>query len=373
MRIDSSFAFAMLMAGTQAFDDISWMLNPNPGQLNDKEDKQTSLNIFDKFSAWNCATCNLAMDGVDRVLTSDTFDKAFLSLATKICLASGAVPNGKEICPAMTKQYEDALIKSLSTNLISGSRICNETLGLCPRHPVEELDLHTVVNNILATKPASLANDDFVDNLYAEMANDSAEREIIRAVHISDVHIDREYTEGMNAKCGSFLCCRTEFGPAPEGGINAGYWGSNAGVCDLPEHTFVNLMEFVAGEIQPDLLFWTGDNSSHNIWSNTVEEVTSYTELVTNMIKDAVKDTDITVVPIHGNHDTWPVDEQDFAAPNANYSINHIKEYWSDWLGEEATSKYGEYGYYSMDLELKSGKELPAGSKVIAYNTNSCD
>lgn len=273
----------------------------------------------------------------------------------------------------MTKQYEDALIKSLSTNLISGSRICNETLGLCPKRPIEELDLHTVVDNILATKPASLANDDFVNNLYAEMANDSAEREIIRAVHISDVHIDSEYAVGMNAKCGSFLCCRSSFGPPPTGGIAAGQWGSNAGLCDLPQQTFVSLMDFVASDIQPDLLFWTGDNSSHNIWSNTVEEVTSYTESVTNMIKDAVKDTDITVVPIHGNHDTWPVDEQDFATPNSNYSINHIKEYWSDWLGEEATSKYGEYGYYSMDLKLKSGKELPAGSKVIAYNTNSCD
>ena len=99
MRIDSSFAFAMIMAGTQAFDDISWMLNPNPGQLNEQNEEHTSLTIFDKFSAWNCATCTLAMDGVDRVLTSDTFDKAFLSLATKICLASGKVPNGKEICP----------------------------------------------------------------------------------------------------------------------------------------------------------------------------------------------------------------------------------------------------------------------------------
>ena len=134
----------------------------------------------------------------------------------------------------MTKQYEAALIASLSTNLLSGERICNETLGLCPRHPVEEIELTKVVDNILATKPASLANDDFVNNMYAEMAADSAERQIIRAVHISDVHIDREYAVGTNAKCNSFLCCRNEFGPPPEGGIAAGQWGSNAGVCDLP-------------------------------------------------------------------------------------------------------------------------------------------
>ena len=36
-------------------------------------------------------------------------------------------------------------------------------------------------------------------------------------------------------------------------------------------------------------------------------------------IKDAVKDTNITIVPIQGNQDTWPVDEQDFGSPNSNY------------------------------------------------------
>lgn len=91
------------------------------------------------------------------------------------------------------------------------------------------------------------------------------------------------------------------------------------------------------------------------------------------MIKEAIKDTDITVVPIHGNHDTWPVDEQDFSKPNSNYSINEIKEYWRDWIGDSAAEKYGEYGYYSKDFVLKNGKSLPANSKVIAMNTNACD
>ena len=67
-------------------------------------------------------------------------------------------------------------------------------------------------------------------------------------------------------------------------------------------------MDYIVNEVKPDVIFWTGDNSSHNIWDNTLEEVTHYTELVTNVIKDATKGTDITVLPIHGNHDCWPVD-----------------------------------------------------------------
>ena len=137
--------------------------------------------------------------------------------------------------------------------------------------------------------------------------------------------------------------------------------------------TFQSLLENVVNVQKPDVIFWTGDNSSHNIWNNTVEEVTSYTKDVTDMIKEAIKDTNITVVPIHGNHDTWPVDEQDFSAPNSNYSINHIKEYWREWLGDDAADVYGEYGYYSNEFKLKNGKSLPANSKIIAMNTNACD
>ena len=50
------------------------------------------------------------------------------------------------------------------------------------------------------------------------------------------------------------------------------------------------MMEFVVSDISPDAIFWTGDNSSHTVWKNTVEEVTNYTEVVTNIIKDAIKD-----------------------------------------------------------------------------------
>lgn len=125
--------------------------------------------------------------------------------------------------------------------------------------------------------------------------------------------------------------------------------------------------------IKPDVIFWTGDNSSHNVWSNTLDEIIDYTRTVTDMIKAATKDTDITVLPMHGNHDVYPVDNQDFAAPNTSQPINAIKEMWSDWLTEDAVAKYGEFGYYSMDITLKNGKSLPPGSRVIAYNTNSCD
>jgi len=34
-------------------------------------------------------------------------------------------------------------------------------------------------------------------------------------------------------------------------------------------------------------VFWTGDNSPHNTWDNTVEEVSYYNKLLTDEIKAA--------------------------------------------------------------------------------------
>ena len=50
------------------------------------------------------------------------------------------------------------------------------------------------------------------------------------------------------------------------------------------------MMEYIANEVQPDIIFWTGDNSSHNVWNNTTEEVIEYTKTITDTIKDAIKD-----------------------------------------------------------------------------------
>lgn len=67
------------------------------------------------------------------------------------------------------------------------------------------------------------------------------------------------------------------------------------------------MLDFVKTEVKPDLLFWTGDNSPHNVWSNSNEEVAEATVNVTKMIKAHFEGTNISVYPIQGNHEAWPV------------------------------------------------------------------
>jgi len=89
--------------------------------------------------------------------------------------------------------------------------------------------------------------------------------------------------------------------------------------------TFANLLDYITGTVKPDIIFWTGDNTAHNVWNNTADETTIYTITVSNMIKMAFKDAGITILPIQGNHDTWVEEMEDFDAPNLNYEINHFK------------------------------------------------
>ena len=87
------------------------------------------------------------------------------------------------------------------------------------------------------------------------------------------------------------------------------------------------------------------------------------------MIKNAFAGKNVTVMPIQGNHDTWVEEIQSFAKPGINAEINAFKSYWEEWLTPEAYEKFGEYGFYSQPIELLNGKAMPAGSRVIAYNT----
>ena len=110
-------------------------------------------------------------------------------------------------------------LKVLSSELITKDRICNENLGLCTHPVIEQIDLQQVVNDILATKPESTKNDDFIDNIYEDIKQSGGivGRDVVTAVHLSDLHIDLLYKEGTNADCGSPLCCREEFGYPGEG------------------------------------------------------------------------------------------------------------------------------------------------------------
>ena len=72
------------------------------------------------------------------------------------------------------------------------------------------------------------------------------------------------------------------------------------------------MFKYIAEVVKPDVLIWTGDNSPHTIWDNDFEEVVSATANITNMIKNAFKNTKVAVIAAQGNHDSFPANNQEF-------------------------------------------------------------
>lgn len=194
----------------------------------------------------------------------------------------------------------------------------------------------------------------------------------MRSIQLSDPHIDFFYQEGSPSECGYPICCRDN---GPDEFIKstsrlAGKWGDYN--CDIPHTTLKHMLDFIAENqdtLKTDFITWTGDNSAHNVWDNTEEEITRYTVNITDTIKESLKNTDIDIFPIEGNHDTWPVNVQDFSSPNSNYAINHFVSSWTDknWLSEEEATLFQEYGYYSKPFKFN-----PKG-KVIGLNMQACN
>ena len=101
---------------------------------------------------------------------------------------------------------------------------------MCNSPDYEYLHYQDYVDDMLKrNKPESLKSNDFVDKLYGTIKEDD---EVIKILHITDPHVDFNYTVGSNAKCNEPLCCRPENGPAPDAKSAAGQWGDYN--CDPP-------------------------------------------------------------------------------------------------------------------------------------------
>jgi hypothetical protein len=94
-------------------------------------------------------------------------------------------------------------------------------------------------------------------------------------------------------------------------------------------------LDYVKIQVKPDILFWTGDTVPHNVWDNEVKEVIDGMINITKIIKESFKGTNITVLPIEGNHDSWPANVVDFSKPNSNKVFNGFAPEWAEWLGND--------------------------------------
>ena len=189
-------------------------------------------------SAGKCAACTAAVFKVSsEVLKQSTYDY-LVPLATEICMLVAS--DAATVCPGIIPMMGTAVLDMIGRELLSKERVCNEFLEVCSIPSFETITVEDFSNRVLADKPELIQNDDYVTNLYSQIYNDPNPRVTLRAVHISDPHIDLMYKVGSLSNCPGFLCCREEWGYPTNPAYQAGQFGS--GSCDLPVSTLENML-----------------------------------------------------------------------------------------------------------------------------------
>jgi len=241
-----------------------------------------------------CSTCRLGLKTIDNVLTSESGINRLEAFAVGVCL--NYVTTIEEVCNGAVKEMGDILLPVLAESFLSADYFCAEVLSLCSFPTYTKFYAKDYVSAMTATKPDMIQDNNYLNNLYDFIKSDTNPRRTLKAVHISDPHIDFLYSPGSNANCGNFICCRSETGLPADPKDAAGIWGDYA--CDIPHNVLTSMLEYVRDTVKPDMFIWTGDNSAHNVWNNTNDEVTAYVVNITETIKDIFADTTITVFPI---------------------------------------------------------------------------
>lgn len=114
--------------------------------------------------------------------------------------------------------------------------MCTDALAWCPSYDSSFIQLNetTYADAILADKPANIATDDFIDNLYAKIRNDPNRdrRPTLKFVHFTDIHMDLQYVKGASKTCPDVICCRAVDGFPTDPSQQAGPLGTFG--CDVP-------------------------------------------------------------------------------------------------------------------------------------------
>jgi 3',5'-cyclic AMP phosphodiesterase CpdA len=235
--------------------------------------------------------------------------------------------------------------------------------------------------------------------------------ETMKVLHISDFHIELDYTVGAEANCSTSMCC-TPHSKTAKGAITSNltsvddlysalFQGSfydadgtyhqgekivslkNISIpattfgnyeCDAPEvlinsslHSIGNFQK--KNNISFDFAIFTGDLVDHDeIQYTSYEQCVEAETIIFRDIKNAFNN--IPVYPVLGNHDTFPYGQlapykSGFQA-KFDWNADLMAELWSDfnWIDwDQAQVAKTHYTGYSVNLK--------SGLKIVAFNSNA--
>ncbi|VEU20653.1 DEKNAAC101622 [Brettanomyces naardenensis] len=232
-------------------------------------------------------------------------------------------------------------------------------------------------------------------------------------LHISDIHVEMDYTIGSEANCSTSMCCTPhsknakslpngynftkglsdqqilslnfynssyidgQFKLGKDQGLNSSVWEPAYGYgfyeCDSPEILINSSLDSIVkyqrqNNITFDFAIFTGDLVDHDEiqyvgYNMTVESE----EVVFNNMKSKLQN--IPVYSVLGNHDTFPYGElaqEKYGFSNMfDWNAELMAEMWADfeWL-DWNEAQYAKYHYSGFSVTTKRGL------KIVSLNSN---
>jgi sphingomyelin phosphodiesterase len=293
-----------------------------------------------------CDVCTDLATDLRSVGMSNTTVKVLQTFAYELCDIAGL---NKTVCLGAVLEFGPILIDNLVLREFDPTYVCGN-INLCEKI-VQEQSIETFIKQVLADKPKTPIPSPTGRSTYT-------------VLQVADVHVDLEYAEGSNAFCNEPFCCRAENGMATNATDGALYWGTLSD-CDIPFRTVEQMIQFVAENLNPDIVLWTGDNISHDVWHQSIATQTVNTYNITMAMQQGWPN--YTIIPQFGNHECFPADQFDVFDNTTAWLTDRLSGIWSEWFDDPAAfESFTMYGYYSKEI---AGKNL----KVITLNTQACD
>ncbi|RCN32059.1 Ser/Thr phosphatase family protein [Ancylostoma caninum] len=190
---------------------------------------------------------------------------------------------------------------------------------------------------------------------------------MLKVLHLTDIHLDMQYTPGLEAKCSEPQCCRPQQSPneisiAADVQQPAGQWGM-VGDCDAPYWLLTNMLEFIQKNHKDlDYVMVSGDLTSHADWDYSRE---SHVAMVKN-ISDTIRSyfPNIPTYFAVGNHEGVPIDN---FAPHftpkkfhMDWLYDAMADAWTGWIPQDQVKTVKYMGCYM--------KKIYPGLRLISVN-----
>lgn len=197
----------------------------------------------------------------------------------------------------------------------------------------------------------------------------------IRVLHMTDIHIDLKYKVGSATNCilgdTGLGCCRSTDVPKDPAG-SAGLWGDIN--CDNPLPFLNGTLHWIIDNTAPiDVVLLTGDFVDHHDFVQSWDDNKETIQTASNTFSDvfSIVSSPPIIIPILGNHDTYPVDQL-IPIITAPTILGDIGTIWSSWLlSDDARTTFKKCGYYTGLVPRLGDRTRVLVLNSLYYDTNN--